>query len=117
MEQTESLSQLSEQELAILRDFERARHLKDLLLSPGWKIYLEIRDLRISQLKEQFMRAKKVDRDALWAMQVRLDGILDFAEIWHEGIKNAVECLEPEAMQRIISGLKTNPADLDGDLP
>lgn len=107
---------LSEHELEVLKQFSNARHLKDMMNSEGWRVYIELRDHRLAQLKEQFMRAKKVDKEALWAMQCRLDGILDFAEIWHEGIRNAVECLEPEAMQRIIDGVVTNPADLDGDV-
>jgi hypothetical protein len=107
--------QLSEQELAILRDFERARHLADLIKHPGWRVYLDLRDLRISQIKEQFMRAR-VDKDALWAMQIRLDGIISFSEAWHETVMNSVETLEPESVQRIIDGLNPNPADLDGDL-
>jgi hypothetical protein len=107
---------LSEKELAILREFERARHLADLVRHPGWHVYMELRDLRIQQIKDQFMRAK-VDKDTLWAMQVRLDGIVSFAEAWHDGIITAVETLEPESVQRILDNIKTDPADLDGDLP
>ena len=106
---------LSERELDIIRDFERARHLSDLIRHPGWAVYLDLRNHRINQIKEQFMRAK-VDKDTLWAMQVRLSGIQEFAEAWHEGVINAVESLEPESVQRILDGVTVNPADLDGDL-
>jgi hypothetical protein len=107
--------QLSETELSIIREFEKARHLADLVRHPGWAVYLDLRNHRINQIKEQFMRGK-YDKDTLWAMQVRLSGIQEFAEAWHEGVVNAVESLEPESVQRILDGVTVNPADLDGDL-
>jgi hypothetical protein len=56
-----------------------------------------------------------MEKDALWAAQIRLSGIVSFAETWHEGIMNAVETLEPESVQRILENVQPNPADTDGD--
>jgi hypothetical protein len=105
----------SEHEQEIIKNFENARHLLDLKHHPGWKVFLDLKDLRLQQATEQFLTAK-LDKDALWASQIRLHGIRDFIGALLEGIDNAVECLDPEAMKMILQATVPNPADLDGDL-
>ena len=111
----EEKQQLNQQDRSILEDFTKARHLQDLILHPGWKVFLELKDIRLEQAKHQYMTAS-VDRDALWAMQVRLKGIMQFMDALLEGINNAVETLNPDVMKMILQKAVIDPADMDGDL-
>ena len=107
--------EFSEKELEILQNFENARHLRDTCSTPGWGIFLKIKEQRLEQIKRQFMMAK-VDKESLWAMQVRLNGIVEFLDVLLEGVANAIECLDPDAMKGIIAGARIERADLDGEI-
>ena len=113
---TEQGGRFSERELEIIKNFENARHLQDLLHHPGWRVFLQLKDKRMEQVKEQFMLMDGVNKEALLAAQIRLKGIMEFIGALLEGIENAVECLDPEAMKQILQTTVINPADLDGEL-
>jgi len=95
--------------------FEEARHLEVMSQVPGWKIFQKRCESRIEQIKTQFMTTA-MDKDALWAAQVRLKGIIEFYAGIIDDVKRSVETLEPEVMTRILASEQLDPLELDGEL-
>lgn len=109
---TEPNERLSEHDLEVLHNLEAARHFQDMMRSEGWKLFLELKDKRVEQVKKQFF-STDMDKDALWASQIRLKGIEEFMDALVEGMNNAVECLNPQVLGKL---LRINRADYEGEI-
>lgn len=104
------------EQLAILREVDKALSLKEMTLTPGWMIFKNIVDKRLAQVTEQHLNLRG-DKETYWASGVRLDGIRDFVRTLWEGIDVALETLtEGQQIVKALEAASVNPADLDGDL-
>jgi hypothetical protein len=104
------------EQLAILREVDKALALKEMTLTPGWGIFKNIVDKRLAQITDQHL-SSRLDKEAYWASGVRLEGIREFIRSLWEGIDVALETLTdgPKIVKALEAAI-VNPADLDGDL-
>jgi hypothetical protein len=108
--------EFSEQEKEILRQLDTARKLRDMVHTEGWEVFKEIVAKRLDQTTQQFLNAENLNKDALWAMQIRLKGIREFLDVLMDGVRSSIETLEPETLSRILTMNTVNAAELDGEL-
>lgn len=101
----------SQHEMEIIKNVENARHYQDMMLSEGWKLFIDLKNDRIEKLKDQLIKSA-TDKETLWLMQIRLNGIIEFMNVLIEGMESAVECLNPQVLAEI---LKVSAADYEGE--
>ena len=106
---------LNNHEFEVLKEIETASHLRDMVRSRGWEIFLELKDTRIRQIEDQVLRSR-LDKEALWVTQVRCQGITEFMNALIEGIMNAVETLDPQVLERMLRTTLRDPAEFEGEL-
>jgi hypothetical protein len=99
---SETTKRFSEHEVEIIKNLEVAKHFQDMILSPGWKLFLELKEKRLQQVRDQLFDAT-VTKDTLWDMQLRLKGVTDFLDVLFEGVNNSVEALDPQLLRQILS--------------
>ncbi len=110
-------SRLALHELEILENFDKARHVQQMMQMEGWKIFLRLKDERIKELERQFWAAApRMDRDATWIAAMRKEAIVSFLNLWIAEIQEKIECLDPVAMQAIIDNATLAAVDLDGEV-
>src|SRR5277367_1152120 len=105
----------SQQEREIIQAIENAGYWRDMVNSRGWELFLQLKDKRIEQIKNQFFMTR-MDKETTFVTQVRLVGIIEFVNALIEGINSAVESLDPEVLKRLLNSVVIDKAALDGDM-
>jgi hypothetical protein len=102
---------LNEQEIAILKEYERSRRLRELTGCAGWQDLLQLMAVRVGQAQKQLIEAKYADKEVIWAFQRRAHDYNEFAQLIRNDVESAVE------KEQEIPQLLTVPlSEYDGEL-
>lgn len=104
---------LSPEEREFIQQVVNARLLKEMMSLDGWPIFQSIGDGMLERVKNQFLDSEGLSRDALWASQIRLQGIREFWRILKEEIRQRVDMLHQPLS---IPDGRLDQSELDGEL-
>ena len=114
MQPNELKVDLTERELAYLKEIHNAKALKELTQCPGWDIYTGLVQDIIERLENQHLNfAGNASRDAYWASGLRLGAVREFAKLQTQIISGKVDLLN----QPLRAPTATDPAEYDGYIP
>jgi len=92
---------LSPEQIQILRETENNAHLRDLYHTIGWRIYCELAKARIDRLNRDYIY-ENFSQEQAWEARVKLQAIIQFQQLMEEIVKNAVDLVDPAAIERMV---------------
>jgi hypothetical protein len=92
---------LTPEQVEILRQTENAAHLRDLYHTIGWRIYCDLAKARIDRLNHEYLY-ENFDQPQAWEARVKLQAIMQFQALMEEIVRNAVDLVDPAAIERMI---------------
>jgi hypothetical protein len=93
--------QYTEFEKRWLEDTTNAAHLRELLNSVGWQLYLRFAHERIDAMLKEYLR-EDLSREEIYDKHTKLQAVTKFQAAMEDLVKGAVNFLSPQNMQDMI---------------